>query len=305
MARYHFGWTDADGRPCRAPSGKTLRGALTLASAAASPRSDSDSTVRAVPAAVAVELVHNFSLIHDDVMDGDSVRRGRPTVWRVWGAANAVLLGDALLASAMSILASAGDTVAERAISRLADATIALCGGQHDDCAFEGSIVVGTADYLAMARDKTGALMGCACALGALYAGGDAAAVTRMDVIGRDLGLAFQLIDDVIGLTGDPEVTGKPVGGDLARRKKTYPVLSALQAEGAAAQRITDLYVGSLPLTSVEIAELRSLIEELGGIESAARLADERVATVIDELSRMGRTTDLKTLARLIAHRDR
>ncbi|WP_280405656.1 polyprenyl synthetase family protein [Nocardia brasiliensis] len=300
MARYHFGWTDADGYAGTSPSGKTVRGALVLAAATAC----SGSATAAAPAAAAVELVHNFSLIHDDVMDHDPIRRGRPTVWRVWGTASAVVLGDALLALAMSTLARSSD-VGVLAVARLAEATIALCGGQYEDMAFEKSTVVRTTDYLAMARGKTGALTGCACALGALSAGGDDSMVALMNRIGCELGVAFQLADDVIGLWGDPQVTGKPVGSDLTRRKKTFPVLCALESEKPASQRISEAYSATRPLGTAEVEQLAALVDELGGSKGARRLAEECTAAVIKELSQVDSSTDLQTLARFMARRQR
>src|SRR5262249_8401048 len=149
------------------------------------------------PAAAAVELMHNFSLLHDDVMDGDANRRGRPTVWSVWGGANAIVLGDALHALAAHVLAELPEeTVARNALARLEKACWELCFGQFEDCAFEQRDIVTVEEYLEMAGGKTAALMGCACALGALSAGAEEETVLALERFGYELGLAFQFVDD-------------------------------------------------------------------------------------------------------------
>lgn len=181
-----------------------------------------------VPAAVAVELVHVFSLVHDDVMDGDDLRRGRPALWRAYGTGPAVLAGDALLTLAVGELAPTPG-----AVRRLTAALGDLVHGQADDLLFAGRPwtgpdAVGMAEYEAMAERKTGALLGCALALGARLGGAPEATVEALDRAGRHLGVGFQAADDLLGIWGDPDVTGKPVHGDLRQRKKTLPVLAAL-----------------------------------------------------------------------------
>jgi geranylgeranyl diphosphate synthase type I len=189
-----------------------------------------------VPAAVAVELVHAFSLLHDDIMDGDATRRRRPAVWQAYGTGPAVLAGDALFALAVQTLARAPRGAG--AVRLLSAALADLVRGQADDLLFAARPCTGPGrvtpeEYRAMAEGKTGALLGCAVALGALLGGADEAAVGALDQAGRRLGVAFQLVDDVLGIWGDPDVTGKPVGGDLREGKKTYPVLAALGSPAA------------------------------------------------------------------------
>ncbi|MEV4328834.1 polyprenyl synthetase family protein, partial [Microbispora rosea] len=162
MAGYHFGWWDARERPLRADGGKALRPAFTLL-AAEGAGGDADA---ALPAAVAVELVHNFSLIHDDVMDGDAVRRHRPTVWNVFGRSEAILAGDSLLTLAFAVLAGSGRPAA--GVRTLARCVQSLLDGQSADLGFEERADVSLGECMRMAEGKTGALFGCACALGAL-----------------------------------------------------------------------------------------------------------------------------------------
>ncbi|WP_460110408.1 polyprenyl synthetase family protein [Streptomyces sp. YKOK-J1] len=271
MAAYSFGWCEVGGAPAAAPGGKGVRQALAVLGAEAA---GTDGRA-GVPAAVAVELVHAFSLLHDDIMDGDATRRRRPAVWKAYGTGPAVLAGDALFALAVETLAAApGGPGGVRLLSAaLAD----LVRGQADDllfatrpCAGPGRVTPG--EYRAMAEHKTGALLGCAAALGAALGGAGEPAVTALDRAGRHLGVAFQLVDDVLGVWGDPAVTGKPVGGDLREGKKTFPVLFAL---GSPAARHLPALLG--PAGRPE--EAAGLIEEAGG--RAAALAEARAHTAV------------------------
>ncbi|MFJ7151349.1 polyprenyl synthetase family protein [Streptomyces sp. NPDC100445] len=269
MAAYSFGWCDVGGAPADADGGKGVRQALAVLGAEAA---GADGRA-GVPAAVAVELVHAFSLLHDDVMDGDAVRRGRPTVWRAYGTGPAVLAGDALFALAVDVLAAAPE--GPGAVRLLSSALADLVRGQADDLLFAtrpwtGPERVTVAEYRAMAEGKTGALLGCAAALGAALAGAPGATVGALDRAGRHLGVAFQLVDDVLGIWGDPAVTGKPVGADLRERKKTFPVLAALASP--AARRLPALL--DRPGRAEEAA---ALVEAAGG--RAAALAEARAHT--------------------------
>ncbi|MEU1404607.1 polyprenyl synthetase family protein [Streptomyces sp. NPDC005728] len=269
MAAYSFGWCEVGGAPAAAPGGKGVRQALAVLGA-----ETAGADGRAgVPAAVAVELVHAFSLLHDDIMDGDATRRRRPAVWKAYGTGPAVLAGDALFALAVETLAAApGGTGAVRMLSAaLAD----LVRGQADDLLFatrpfSGPQRVTPEEYRAMAEHKTGALLGCAAALGARLGGAPEPAVAALDRAGRHLGIAFQLVDDVLGIWGDPAVTGKPAGGDLRERKKTFPVLAAL---GSPAGRHLPALLDSPGRT----AEAAALVEEAGG--RTAALAEARAQT--------------------------
>jgi len=207
LASYHFGWTDAQGRPASSSGGKAVRPALALLSAQAV----GASAHVGLPGAVAVELVHNFSLLHDDLMDGDVERRHRTTVWALEGAAAAILCGDALLAAASQVLLDVGTLDAVEALRLLTASTQQLIRGQYDDLAFERRCDVTVDECLAMAAGKTGALLSCAAAIGAVLAGADRASVAALAAYGGELGLAFQLVDDLLGIWGDSGVTGKPV----------------------------------------------------------------------------------------------
>lgn len=278
MAAYSFGWCEVGGTPAVASGGKGIRQALAVlgAEAAGAPGRV------AVPAAVAVELVHAFSLLHDDIMDGDTSRRGRPTVWRAYGTGPAVLAGDALFALAVETLATAPE--GSRAVRLLSVALRDLVRGQADDLLFTtrpwtGPERVRPDEYRAMAEHKTGALLGCAAALGALLGGAPPAAVTALDRAGRHLGVAFQVVDDLLGIWGDPEVTGKPVYGDLRERKKTFPVLAAL--DSPAGGRLS----GLLESAAADPGEVAALVEEAGGRSAGLAEARRHVTAVEDTLA--------------------
>ncbi len=220
---------------------------LAAAAAGGSPR-------EAVPAAVAVELVHNFSLLHDDVMDGDATRRHRPTAWRLFGIGAAILAGDALLTLALDVLAASGHPASGQAMRMLSAAVQDLVEGQSSDVAFERRDEVGLAECERMAASKTAALIGCACALGALFGGGDPERVQRLRVFGEHVGLAYQHVDDLLGIWGDPAATGKPVYSDLRSRKKSLPVVFALTSDTAGGRELAALYRGRGPLPDEDLS---------------------------------------------------
>ncbi|MER6802506.1 MULTISPECIES: family 2 encapsulin nanocompartment cargo protein polyprenyl transferase [Streptomyces] len=284
IALYHFGWEHADGTPAGGGAGKAIRPALVLA--AASALGGPEARTAAVRAAAAVELVHNFTLLHDDVMDRDATRRHRPTAWTVFGDADAILAGDALQALALRLLAGDTHPAARAAAARLADCVIELCAGQHADTAMErrGPGEVTLAETLAMAEAKTGALLGCACAIGALYADAGDADVAALDAFGREAGLAFQLIDDVIGIWGDPRRTGKPAGADLAARKKSLPVVAALTSGTQAAAELAALYATAHRKEDLERIALT--VERAGGRDWAQAEAADRMARAMQEVAR-------------------
>jgi geranylgeranyl diphosphate synthase type I len=302
MAGYHFGWWDAAGTVTGDRHGNALRAALTLGAATAC----GDSPAAAVPAAAAIELLHGFTLLHDDVMDEGPTRRGRPAVWRVWGVGNAILAGDALYALAFKVLREyLPVAVAHEAIGRLTAASLELCQGQYEDCAFEQRSRVTLDEYLRMAVSKTAALMGCACAVGALCADADPGTVSAMDRFGRELGLVFQFVDDIIGIWGDPSVTGKPVGNDLQRRKYTLPVVAAMSSDGGAAVELASLYNSPGQMTPADVIRAAALVEAAGGRHVAEQYADERLAAAIDALPDRSTSAHLLTLTRVARHRDR
>lgn len=280
IAGYHFGWTDENGQPVEGDPGKLIRPALTLLCAQAA----GGQAEQALPTAVAIELVHNFSLLHDDVMDGDAIRRHRRTVWSLFGTADAILLGDALMVLAFKLATGPGHMNSMKLSPLLLD----MLHGQKLDISFENRTDVTIGEGLAMAAGKTGALLGGACRLGALSAGADDTTCALFGKFGDNIGIAFQLVDDLLGIWGDPAITGKPVHSDLRARKKSLPVLAALASGTSAADRLASVYNrdSPQPFDSDECAELARLIEEAGGRAWAERRAQKAYASARVALAR-------------------
>ncbi|MEU6859673.1 polyprenyl synthetase family protein [Glycomyces sp. NPDC046736] len=274
IAAYHFGWTDRDGRPVDANSGKALRPLLTLLAA----KAVAGDWRQAVPAAVAVEMIHNFSLIHDDIIDRDGVRRHRPTAWKVYGVNDAILVGDALHALAFEVVAEAGGEKATLGTGLLAQTVRALIEGQLADTRFEDRERVDLAECEAMSEAKTASLMGCATALGALFGGGSREQVDALQGFGFRLGLAFQHVDDLLGIWGDPAVTGKAVYSDLRNRKKSLPVTAALGSGHRDADELARLYRAETQLDETALRRAADLVEACGG-----RIASQQAAAALTE----------------------
>ncbi|MFD6972245.1 family 2 encapsulin nanocompartment cargo protein polyprenyl transferase [Streptomyces sp. NPDC059979] len=307
VAMYHFGWEHEDGTPAAGTTGKAIRPALVLAAAQALQGPGGGRADEAVRAAAAVELAHNFTLLHDDVIDKDVRRRGRATAWTVFGIPDAIITGDAMMALALRLIAEDPHPAAAAASSRLAACVIELCAGQQADCAFEQRPHVPLDECMAMATAKTGALLGCACALGALYAGAGPEEVDAMDAFGREAGLAFQLIDDLIGIWGDPGHTGKPAGADLIARKKSLPVVAALTSGTAAGEELAALYAG--PMTGGDVRRAADAVERAGGRDWAQAQAADRMGRAVQHLSRavadLGAAGGLLSLAEFVTRRTR
>lgn len=243
VVSYHLGWTDAQGNAAKVRGGKGIRPALAVLSAEAA---WADAGVGA-PGGVAIELVHNFSLIHDDLMDGDRERRHRATVWALWGPSVALLAGDALSTLAIAVLLATPSQAAATAAAALGEATAEMIAGQADDLAFEARRTVSVEECIAMATAKTGALLGCAASIGAILAGAPPATVQALRDFGRHLGLAFQAVDDLLGIWGDPATTGKPAGNDIRYRKKSMPIVAALAAGDDESRELEELLFGPGP----------------------------------------------------------
>ncbi|HEV2783939.1 MAG TPA: polyprenyl synthetase family protein [Actinophytocola sp.] len=277
---YQLGMYDVDGRPTGTVSGKLLRPAFALLCSAATGGRSED----VVPAAAAIELLHNASLIHDDIMDGDRERRHRPTVWARYGVASAILAGDALIALGFEVLASHRHPATAHSTAVLARTLRLLARGQESDLRFETESTVDPDECLAMMAGKTGVLLGCACRLGAAYSPGPPDLAERFERFGVHLGVAFQLVDDILGIWGDPAVTGKPVGADLRARKKSAPVVAALAAGTPASARLADRYACPGELTDAEVARLTEWVEEAGGRAWTLAEADRQVSAAWDLL---------------------
>lgn len=304
VVAYHFGWSDEYGQPTEFTRGKAIRPALTLLSAQAVGGDTGDG----VAAAVAVELAHDFSLLHDDVMDGDATRRHRPAAWTVFGVASAVLAGDALVTLAFDVLANSGPVAPQDGVRTLSAALLEMMAGQSTDIDFQQHENIGMSECVRMAGQKTGALMGCACALGALSGGGTPQQVECLEGFGERLGMAFQLTDDLLGIWGTPATTGKPVCSDLAHRKKSLPVAAALTSGTPAAYELAALYQLDRTLTNQEVTHAANLIEQAGSRAWAQAEADHQAKAALQALEQAhpvpGAAIRLHLLTDLVLRRD-
>ena len=303
VVAYHLGWTDENGEPAAA-GGKALRPALALLSA----RAAGAPHETALPGAVAVEFVHAFSLLHDDIMDGDRTRRHRPAAWTVFGPSAAILGGDALLALSENLLLDQQTRGAHWAARALTAATQRLIAGQALDIGFEQRDDVTLDECLTMAGDKTGALLACACSIGAMLAEGPTRLVTHLTGFGTEMGLAFQLVDDLLGIWGSPETTGKPVLADLRARKKSLPVVYALNSGRPESERLAALYAEPGPPSEDVLREMARLVEAAGGRDWAAAEADRRVAAAGRHLDDSGMdelvAAEFRDIALFVTSRD-
>ncbi|MCB2202506.1 polyprenyl synthetase family protein [bacterium] len=260
MLRYHMGWTP-DGSSGGA-RGKRLRPLITLLVTGAFGHDPMD----AMPGAVSIELLHNFTLIHDDIEDSSPLRHGRPTIWKQWGIPQAINTGDALFTIAeLSMLNLAKELSIEltyKAVQELNRTCLKLIRGQYLDLSFESADSVDTANYLTMIEGKTAALIGFACSLGALIAERPTSTQNNIAEYGKNLGLAFQIIDDDLGIWGDPAITGKSAASDILARKKSLPVLFGLSSSAAFRQ-----YWQLDTLTSQDISEMAELLVKIGAQE--------------------------------------
>ncbi|MEX2238443.1 MAG: polyprenyl synthetase family protein [Dehalococcoidia bacterium] len=302
MVRYHMGWQDAEGNPTDAP-GKTLRPMLCLLAAEVV---GGDFRI-ALPAAVSVELMHNFSLIHDDIQDEDWQRRGRDTVWKVWGKPQAINAGDLLWAIANRNLARAGsagwpaETVAT-ALDSLNYAAVRMIEGQYLDIRYEGVFKIDLDAYQEMTMRKTGALFGCAMELGALAAGASLEHSLRFRKCGEKLGVGFQVHDDVLGIWGDSAQTGKSHDNDIIRRKKTLPFIHGYANVDAEGAQVLGHYI-MYPENDPPVKKIRAAFERAGSREYAAELAGRLVREAFTELDGLPLAADGLAELRLLAAR--
>lgn len=305
MILYHLGWMDQDFSPRRQGSGKRVRPLLCLLSSEAS----GGDWHQALPAAAALELTHNFSLIHDDIEDKSLERRHRATVWSLWGQAQGINTGDGLFVISRLALHRLLDrgVPAERtarAFKVLDEACLKLTEGQYLDIAFEDQDTIGVETYLQMISKKTAALIGCATHLGALLGTEDQEAIESYHSFGHQLGLAFQIIDDLLGIWGQQEVTGKGVGEDIVNKKKSLPVVYALEKGDG---ELRDIYRQE----RIGLEESRAVmdrLEHLGAREYARQQATHHWRLALESLEQTRRSNEaqdkLRDLARFLIERE-
>lgn len=309
MLRYHLGWIDERCQPMIGSSGKALRPTLCLLACEVT----GGNHRRALPAAASLELIHNFSLIHDDIQDDDRERRHRPTVWSLWGKPQAINAGTAMrvIASLTALRLEEQGFHPQKVlrIQNLLDRTcLRLIEGQYLDISYESRLDVGVNDYLTMVEGKTASLIACSLETGAMLGTDDELVHKAFRNFGLNLGLAFQIQDDVLGIWGDEAKTGKPVGNDILRRKKSFPIVFALEkAEGVARAKLVSIYRG-LSISEEGAAAVLRIIDEVNTRAEARRVAEQcrtKALMAIQEtaLSPYGRQ-NLEEMANFLTQRE-
>jgi geranylgeranyl diphosphate synthase type I len=292
-----LGWEDSEGRPASA-GGKRIRPSLCLAAAEAFGGRAED----ALRGAVAIELVHNFSLVHDDIQDRDSERHGRPTLWVLLGEAQAINAGDYLYTLAIRTLVQ-GTGSAERrlaALQVLNTAIAAMIAGQWSDISFETHTDVTVEAYLAMVLGKTGALLGAPIEVGALLAGADGVTAALAGEWGRSVGLAFQAQDDYLGIWGDPAQTGKSTSSDMSRKKRTLPIILGL-GHPVAGQFVRGAF-GSEFLGASHARDVAEALRAAGADVACQDIARDQVAKANSLLAQLPISADARAELQQVAH---
>lgn len=263
MQQYHLGWLDLDLQPSNLDPGKLLRPHLTLLACTAV----GGEIVQALPLAAGIQLIHDFSLIHDDIEDNSATRRGRTTVWKHWGVAQGINTGDGLFVVAHLAVHRLAETglpaaVVLEVLRRFDQTILMVCEGQFLDISYEGNLTIDEGDYLAMIGRKTAALIAAATGLGAIVGHANPQSTSALFTFGQNLGLAFQVQDDILGIWGEPAVTGKPRAADLYQRKLTLPVILGLrQAEQHT--ELAQLY-SQEELSDADVEQVLTILDESG-----------------------------------------
>ncbi len=286
MLRYYMGWVDAAGAPCAATEGKALRPTLCLLACEAT-----GGTVRqSLPAAVALEFIHNFSLIHDDIQDRDETRHHRATLWAIWGVPKAVVAGNALRVVAdicLERLVDEGIEVAQalRVTGLLTKAYLEMIEGQYLDISYEGRHDIGIDDYLGMISRKTGALIRCAVDMGAALGTNDEQTLATLHRFGASLGYAFQIRDDYLGVWGEEETTGKPVGADIRRKKNSFPLVYAMSSASGEDREVLRETYEKEQLSDEDVETVLEMMDRMKVAEVANRLATDHCETALHALN--------------------
>jgi len=287
MLTYHMGWTGEGAGPEAA--GKRIRPLMVLLCAAASAGLDTDAPLdqpnwkKALPAAAAVELAHNFSLVHDDIQDNSDKRRGRPTLWTKWGMPQAINAGDGLFVLSNLAVTDLAENypadLALRAARVLHETCLDLTRGQHMDISYEDRLDLEEDDYWPMITGKTATLLAGCCQIGAILGGAGSATEAAYRDFGLALGLAFQVQDDILGIWGDEALTGKSAASDLLEGKKSLPVLYGLGKNGPFAARWK-----SGPITTTNVGNVAQMLADEGASDYAQGKSKEWTAKSLSSL---------------------
>jgi geranylgeranyl diphosphate synthase type II len=256
---------------------------------------------KAIPAAGAIEILHNFTLVHDDIMDNDETRRGMPTVHNKWDTDVALLAGDGMVALAyQSLLRTSTERFAE--IHKLfTECILELCEGQALDKEFEGRENVSMAEYIEMISKKTGCLLGMCARMGAVLAGENQEDISALRVYGESLGIAFQIQDDLLDITSSEKVLGKDFGSDIKSKKKTFLLIHALEHANASQRNAIWGHLQQNNITKNEIYHIRQLFEEIGSIKCAYKTVEHYINKAKQNLSLLSSQTKIEDLAQFLS----
>ena len=303
MLRYNMGWVNPDGNPAVGKEGKALRPTLCLFACEAV----GGISRQAIPTAVALELIHCFSLIHDDIQDKDEFRHHRPTLWTVWGMPKALTAGNILRMVADMALEKlhkegVASEISLQGVKMLTDAYLSMIEGQYLDLCYEGRNDISIPQYLDMISRKTGALIRCSTTIGAFIGNQDKLAVSSMGRFGMSLGYIFQIRDDILGVWGDEKHTGKPVGADVKRKKNSLPIVYAMSSiQGTDRQTLYEIY-REINLSNEQVSIVLDIMARSKVMEYAKSLAELHAETALKELSLMDIGQETRSEAKELVH---
>ncbi len=308
MLRYHMGWQDEHGHPCYEKSGKFIRPTLCILSCQAVGRN----ALQILPAAAALELIHEFSLIHDDIEDASYERHHQPTVWKLWGQTQAINAGDCMFTLAyLALLKLKENGIADKKIigsaQMLAEACLQLCEGQYLDIAYESRLDVNIEDYLNMIAKKTAILIATSTSLGAYLGTEDEKLVNYLYQFGKELGMVYQIHDDMLDIWGIKGKTGKSVN-DISQRKKSLPVVYGLQnSKGGDRQKLREIYSQEY-IQGEDLSQVMRILEQLGARDYSRDLAEQYYHRALAQLEATGlnpqNLAPLREAGRFLMERD-
>ena len=287
-----------------ASGGKRIRPTLALIASALFGGKEEE----VLPAALALEVFHNFTLLHDDVMDRAQVRRGRPTVHVKWNDNTAILSGDQMLIEAYRLLSKVPADKLPQVLTWFNDMATGICEGQQYDVDFEQMSDVRIADYMKMIALKTSVLLAYALKIGAYIAGATDAQQEALYQFGLHIGLAFQMQDDILDVYGDPKTFGKAIGGDICCNKKTFLLLTAMNTADAASKAELEQWLRTTDRDQEKIAAVTAIYNRLGVREAAEAVMEEHTATAMEQLDKLPQnaaTDRLRALAEKLVTRNR
>ena len=308
MLLYHIGWQDENGNPCQKVSSKFIRSLLCVLSCQAV----GGNVLQILPAAAALELIHNFSLIHDDIQDSGYERHHQPTIWRLWGKPQAINAGDAMFTLVyLALLKLKNNQVPAKnivdCVDMLSKVCLQLCEGQYLDIEYETHLDVSINDYLKMAEKKTAALFEASTSMGVFLVNEDDRLINNFRLFGRELGMAYQIHDDILGIWGIEDSTGKSAN-DILQKKKTLPVVYTLQhIKGEDKMKLEEFYLKE-SIADSDVAWVVQVLDNLNARDFAWNLAEQHYRNALDQLEATGldtsRQSSLRKIASFLLQRD-